>query len=155
MTIEQALRQEKLGNLPRPEPVNVPSGTSLAEALQVMRAAGGAAVLVCRGARAIGIFTERDVLNKLFTAPVDDSQAVDRFMTAGPASLPLDAPLGEAVRLMTEKGYRNVPLVDREGNSAGMIAARDIVLYVAEHFPTEVANLPPSMEQEYHSSEGA
>ena len=155
MTIEQALRQEKLRNLPRPEPASVPSGTSLGETLKCMRAAGGAAVLVCRGGRAIGIFTERDVLNKLFAAPVDDSQPVDRFMTANPASLPLDATLGEAVRLMTEKGYRNVPLVDQEGRSAGMIAARDIVQYVAEHFPTEVANLPPSMEQDYHSSEGA
>ena len=155
MTIEQALRQEKLRNLPRPEPASVAAGTSLGETLRTMRAAGGAAVLVCRGDRAVGIFTERDVLIKLFAAPVDETQPVDRFMTANPASLPLDATLGEAVRLMTEKGYRNVPLVEKDGTSAGMIAARDIVQYVAEHFPTEVANLPPSMEQDYQSSEGA
>jgi CBS domain-containing protein len=120
-----------------------------------MRAAGGAAVLVCRGPRAIGIFTERDVLDKLFGSPVDERLPIDQFMTADPVSLPLDATLGEAVRMMNEKGYRNIPLIDPDGNSAGMVAARDIVLYVAEHFPTEVANLPPSMEQTYTSPEGA
>jgi CBS domain-containing protein len=155
MTIEQALRREKVRNLPRPDPASVLSGTSLGDTLKTMRAAGGAAVLVCRGPRAIGIFTERDVLNKLFDAPVDETLPIDRFMTADPASLPLDATLGDAVRLMTEKGYRNIPLVDADGNSAGMIAARDIVYYVAEHFPTEVANLPPSMEQVYTSPDGA
>ena len=155
MTIEQALRREKVRNLPRPDPARVPSGSSLGDTLKTMRAAGGAAVLICRGGRAIGIFTERDVLNKLFDAPVDETLPIDRFMTADPASLPLDATLGDAVRLMTEKGYRNIPLVDPEGNSAGMIAARDIVQYVAEHFPTEVANLPPSMEQVYTSPDGA
>lgn len=155
MTIEEALRREKLRNLPLPAPATVPSGTTLGDTLKTMRAAGGAAVLVCRNGRAVGIFTERDVLNKLFGGAVDESRPVDGFMTADPSSLPLDATLGDAVRLMTEKGYRNVPLVDREGRTAGMIAARDIVQYVAEHFPTEVANLPPSMDQEYHSPEGA
>jgi CBS domain-containing protein len=155
MTIEQALRRERVRNLPRPEPASVPSGTTLGETLKAMRTAGGAAVLVCRGERAIGIFTERDVLNKLFGEPVDESLPIDRFMTANPASLPIDATLGDAVRLMDEKGYRNIPLVDSEGNSAGMVAARDIVQYVAEHFPTEVANFPPSLEQEYTSPEGA
>jgi CBS domain-containing protein len=155
MMIEQALRQERLRNLALPAPVSVPSGSTLAETLGAMRAAGGAAVLVCRAGRAVGIFTERDVLNKLFPGPVDEAQPVDRFMTPDPESLSLDATLGEAVRLMTEHGYRNVPLVDAEGRSAGMISARDLVDYIAGHFPTEVANLPPNLEQEFHTPEGA
>jgi CBS domain-containing protein len=155
MTIDQALRRERLGNLPLPEAVSVPSGTSLMDTLRAMRAAGGAAVLVCRAGRVVGIFTERDVLNKVFPGPVDESLPIDRFMTADPESLTLDAALGEAVRLMTEHGYRNVPLVDAQGHAAGIIAARDVIQYVAEHFPTEVANLPPSLEQEFRAPEGA
>ena len=120
-----------------------------------MRASGGGAALVCRTGKVVGIFTERDVLNKLFLGPLDDGQPIDAFMTADPKILLLDATLGEAVRLMTEHGYRNIPLVDAAGCSAGMIAARDIVQYVAEHFPTEVANLPPRLEQEFRTPEGA
>jgi CBS domain-containing protein len=155
LDIEQAFREERLKSLDLPEPATVPSGTSLGEALRVMRASGGGAVLVCREAEVVGIFTERDVLNKLFPGPVDERRPVDAFMTARPESLTPDATLGDAVRLMTQRGYRNVPLVDARGRKAGMIAARDVVQYVAEHFPTEVANLPPSLEQEFSTKEGA
>lgn len=155
MTIEEALRRERLRNLHLPEVVLVPAGTTLKETLRAMRASGGGAVLVARGGKVIGIFTERDVLNKLFQGPMDDTQPVDAFMTERPESLPLDATLGDAVRLMTEHGYRNVPLVDADGRGAGMIAARDIVQYVAEHFPNEVANLPPDLDQEFTTPDGA
>ena len=155
MGIEEALRAERLRSLALPEPATVPTGTTLKETLRVMRACGRGAVLIARAGRVIGIFTERDVLNKVFPGPVDGGQPIDGLMTAKPASLTPDATLGDAVRLMTEHGYRNIPLVDAEGRPAGMIAARDIVQYVAEHFPTEVANLPPSLEQQYRTKEGA
>ena len=155
MTIEEALRRERLRTLRLEPPVSVPSGASLGEALRVMREAGGAAVLILKEGRTIGLFTERDVLNKLFPGTVDDRLPIDRFMTPDPASLTLDATLGEAVRLMTEHGYRNVPLVDQEGRSAGLLSARDVVQYVAEHFPTEVANLPPRLRQKFATKEGA
>ena len=155
MTIEAALRRERLKALSLPEPASVPSGTSLRETLGAMRAAGSGAVLVSRGGRVAGIFTERDVLNKLFPGPVDEGQPVDGFMTSSPEALTLDATLAETVRLMTEHGYRNIPLVDAQGRIAGMVAARDIVQYIAEHFPTEVANMAPSHEQDFKTSEGA
>jgi CBS domain-containing protein len=155
MTIEEALRRESLRSLRLDPPVTVPSGTPLGLGLRAMREAGGAAVLVVKDGRTIGIFTERDVLNKLFPGCVDESQAIDRFMTPDPAGLTLDATLGEAVRLMTEHGYRNVPLQDRDGKNAGLLSARDVVQYVAEHFPTEVANLPPGLNQRFDAKEGA
>lgn len=155
MTIEEALRRERLRALRLDTPVSVPSGTSLGESLRTMRDAGGAALLIQKDGRTIGIFTERDVLNKLFPGTVDDKLPIDRFMTPDPASLTLDATLGEAVRLMTEHGYRNVPLSDQEGKSAGLLSARDVVEYVAEHFPAEVANLPPGLNQQFATKEGA
>ena len=155
MTIEEALRREHLKTLSLPEPISVPSGASLRDALGAMRGGGVGAVLVSRDGKVIGIFTERDVLNKLFAGPVDEGQPIDRFMTSNPKVLTLDASLAEAVRLMTEHGYRNIPLVDGQGRMAGMVAARDIVQYIAEHFPTEVANLPPSHEQDFKTPEGA
>jgi CBS domain-containing protein len=155
LTIEEALRRERLGAVKVPEAVSVPAGTPVGEALRVMRASGGAAVLVSRGGKVAGIFTERDVLNKLFPGPIDESKPVDGFMTPDPEVLSLEAHLGDALRLMTEHGYRNVPLVDASGRPAGMIAARDIVEYVAEHFPAEVGNLPPRLNQQFKTPEGA
>ena len=155
MTIEQALRQEKLGNLPLSRPVSVPPGTSLETTLRLMREQGVGCVLVCDGERLVGIFTERDVLNKLIGSGVSESEAVDRFMTPQPASLTPRHTLGDAVRLMTENGYRHIPLQDERGRRAGLVAARDIVSYIAEHFPAEVVNLPPRLHQVFNTPEGA
>ncbi len=156
MTIEEALRDERLGSLPISNSACVKLGTSLDETLRVMREAGVGCVLVCDGEKLVGIFTERDVLNKLFGArPADGGEPVDRYMTPDPTVLTLDDRLGDAVRLMTERGYRHLPLCDRHGRRAGMIAARDIVHYVAEHFPAEVVNLPPRLHQKFTTPEGA
>jgi CBS domain-containing protein len=155
MTIEQALRDERLGSVPGSDPTCVPRGTSLKDTLRVMRDEGVGAVLICDGERLVGIFTERDVLNKLIGNGISESEPVDRYMTADPAVLRQSDCLGDAVRMMTERGYRHIPLVDGQGHRAGMIAARDIVNYVAEHFPAEVVNHPPRLDQVFKTPEGA
>ena len=155
MTIEEALRHEQLGNLPLSQPASVPPGTSLETTLRLMREQGTGCVLVCEAERLLGIFTERDVLNKLIGSGVSEREAVDRFMTARPESLTPRHTLGDAVRLMTEHGYRHIPLLDQGGGRAGLVAARDIVHYIAEHFPAEVVNLPPLLHQVFKTPEGA
>ncbi len=156
MTIEEALKHEHLSSLPTSYPACVNVGTSLAETLDIMREAGVGCVLVCEADdRLVGIFTERDVLNKLFGRDVDLADRVENFMTRDPQVLTPDDTLGEAIRLMTEHGYRHVPLCDRNGRRTGMIAAQDIVHYVAEHFPAEVVNLPPRLNQKFATPEGA
>ena len=155
MTIEQALRDERLGSLALSDPACVKRGTSLRETLRLMRQEGVGCVLVLDGERLVGIFTERDVLNKLIGSGVSESEPVDRFMTGDPACLTPSDSLGDAVRLMTEGGYRHIPLLDEHGRRAGLIAARDIVNYVAEHFPAEVVNLPPRLDQVFKTAEGA
>jgi CBS domain-containing protein len=154
MTIEQVLREERLGSLSDPKPPWVTRGTSLKETLQMMREKDAGCVLVCDGDRPIGIFTERDVLNKLVGSGVSESEAVDRFMTPDPLCLTAGHKLGEAVRLMTVRGYRHIPLLDDRGRRDGLLSARDIVRYIAEHFPAEVVNLPPELNQVFKTPEG-
>jgi CBS domain-containing protein len=155
MTIEEALKHEHLGRLPLSHPTCVQVGTSLQETLRIMKKEEVGCVLICEGDTLVGIFTERDVLNKLFGRPYDGGAPVERYMTPGPLALGPQDTLGDAVRLMTEKGYRHVPLLDARGRSAGMIAARDVVHYIAEHFPAEVVNLPPKLHQHFATPEGA
>jgi CBS domain-containing protein len=128
--------------------------TSLDETLRVMQPEGIGAVLVCDGEKLVGIFTERDVLFKLFGDKVDFQQPIEKFMTRDPKVLSTEDTLGDAVQLMTESGYRNIPLQDEQGRRAGMITTREIIKYVAEHFPAEVVNLPPP-DQTFQAPEGA
>ena len=155
MTVEEALRDERLGSLPLADPVSVSRGTSLGETLRLMRDEGAGCVLVCEDDRPVGIFTERDVLNKLIGSGVNESEAVDRYMTPDPACLTPRHTLGDAVRMMTGRGYRHIPLLDERGRKSGLVAARDIVNYIAQHFPAEVMNLPPRLHQKFNTPDGA
>ena len=155
MTIEETLRRERLGSLPLSRPTCVNASTSLEETLRVMQPEGIGAVLVCDGEKLVGIFTERDVLFKVFPGKVDLRQPIEKFMTPDPKVLSTEDTLGDAVRLMTESGYRNIPLQDEQGRRAGMITTREIIKYVAESFPEEVVNLPPHPDQPFLAPEGA
>jgi CBS domain-containing protein len=52
---------------------------------------------------------------------------VHEFMTSTPVSLPLDAPLTEAARLMRDEGVGGV-LVTQDGLLCGLLTDRDIVV---------------------------
>jgi len=61
--------------------------------------------------------------------------------------------IGDAVRLMHEKGFRNVPLVAK-GELVGSISVFDIITYLAECYPKETMNLPPLPAQVMDSVDG-
>jgi len=155
MTVVETLRKERIRSLRLSEPARVGPETTLAETIRVMRAARIGCALVCVRQKVIGVFTERDVLNKILGASVDYQAPVSQFMTPDPRSLSPNDSLGEAIRLMTERGYRHIPLKDDGGHDAGVVCAKDLVEFIAEHFPAEVVNLPPRLHQVMRKPEGA
>ena len=148
------LRTEKARVLAH-EPGTVQAGATLGGALSVMRSHAGDAVLVLNGRHLAGILTERDVLNRVLGNNVDESRPVDEFMTASPRSLDADATLIEAMKAMEQGHFRNVPLVDGEGQLVGTLRQLDLLEYVAEAFPQEILNLPPRPHQLMDQPEGA
>jgi CBS domain-containing protein len=148
------LRTEKLKALGHREPIVVAPGSSIGDAIAVMQANGGEAVLVCDGPRLLGILTERDVLLKVLARGVDPDSEVDGFMTARPDTLTAEATVVEALQLMERGGYRTIPLVDAEGRPDGVLRQQDILAFVAEAFPQEILNLPPRPHQVMDQPEG-
>ncbi|HYY59301.1 MAG TPA: CBS domain-containing protein, partial [Pyrinomonadaceae bacterium] len=64
-----------------------------------------------------------------------------------------EATIGDAVRVMNEKGYRNVPLV-QDGRLIGSVSVFDVIMYLAESYPKETMNLPPVPAQVMDTQEG-
>ena len=149
------LETEKARALTRHDPLTVPAGTSLRDAIRRMQDRKGDAVLVCDGDRLLGIVTERDVLMKVLGRDVDLDAPVEGVMTPGPGTLSPDASVREALEAMDSGGYRNLPLVDAAGNLLAVLRQQDVVEYVAESFPQEILNLPPRPHQQMEASEGA
>lgn len=84
------------------------------------------ALLVVENTRIAGIFTERDVLNKVMSAGLDpDATRLDQVMVSDPQTISVDKPLAYALYMMAEGGFRHVPVVDQNGAPVGMVSARD------------------------------
>jgi CBS domain-containing protein len=113
------------------------------------------ALLVTRAGRLTGIFTERDVLNKIAGRGLDFSTIVVKtYMTPDPETLGLDDMIAYALNMMSVGGYRHVPLVDGDHRPVGMVSVRDVVEMIVENFPKDVLNLPPDPGHETRSEYG-
>ncbi|HEV2915249.1 MAG TPA: CBS domain-containing protein [Pyrinomonadaceae bacterium] len=127
--------------------------TPLAEAVEKMRQDEGGCVIICEDERVVGIFTERDLLNKIVGSEIDTNEPVSRWMSSTVETLGPEATIGDAVRVMNDKGYRNVPLV-QDGRLVGSVSVFDVIMYLAESYPKETMNLPPVPAQVMDTQEG-
>jgi CBS domain-containing protein len=97
-------------------------------AAEAMAAAKVGSLLIVDGKGALeGIFTERDALVRVLAKGLDPAKTTLAEVMTGQAHLqtiPPDRPLGHALHLMFEGGFRHVPVVDK-GKPVGMISARD------------------------------
>ncbi|MFQ5701738.1 MAG: CBS domain-containing protein [Acidobacteriota bacterium] len=153
-SIEGILRTESIGSMSLPTVSSRPSTTELRDIIGIMKERPMAAVVITEGDKVVGIFTERDVLNRIVGLALNDNLPIEQVMTKDPLTLTPADRLADAIRLMTDRGYRHIPLVDDGGRYVGMISARDIIGFIAEHYPQEVFNLPHELDRVPRHPEG-
>jgi CBS domain-containing protein len=111
----------------KPPPLMLPASTTVTEAARRMLERNAGAALVLEGTRLAGIFTERDALYRVLAADRDPKATpVADVMTRDPQTIHPDRPFDEALRMMHEGRYRNVPVVE-DGRPLGMVSARDAI----------------------------
>ena len=138
------------------KPILLEEGSSIAQALDLMKENRIGCMLVVRDGKLTGIFTERDVLLKTVGESLDPSAIpIEELMTRDPECLQLDDMIAFALNHMHIGGFRHVPLVDDEYKPVGIISIKDIVDYMVEHFSEEVLNLPPNPIRTTTEREGA
>jgi len=98
---------------------------SVFEASKKMAHARVGAIMVVEGERLTGLFTERDALNRVLAAGLDPTRTtLADVMTTTLQTINADQPLGHAMHLMFEGGFRHVPVVKGD-RPIGMVSARD------------------------------
>lgn len=135
--------------------IAVDERVSYDEVLGRLRDVHAGSLIVTKGGKVSGVFTERDVLNRCALENVGGSTPVGTLMTPRPATLPLTATVTEALALMHGRRVRNIPLVDEAGTPKGLLTVGRLIRFLAYAFPAEVVNLPPRPGQVGDETEGA
>jgi CBS domain-containing protein len=145
----QQLADAVVGELPARPHARVSVDDAMWKVVAEMSSKGRGAVLVEDDGTLVGIFTERDLLNRIDYSDALWSHVVVRdVMTPHPMVIHADDSLSEALRRLTQGHRRHLPVVDERGHVVGMISIRDILTHVAQRFPEEMMNLPPHPDHE-------
>ena len=101
------------------------------------------ALLVVEKGRLVGIFSERDVVERVVAAGRDaGSTSVGEVCTTDLETVDEEADPATCARLIRDGGFRHLPVVDRAGRPVGILSARDFLQHVADE-------LEPLLERSY------
>ncbi len=112
-------------------------------AVLLMREHKVGCVLVCLEERMVGIFTERDLLQRILAPGKSLTTPLADCMTFSPVFVHPKDSISMAIRRMEEGGYRHLPVIVDE-RPVGILSVKRIVHYLTEHFASTVFNLPPA-----------
>ncbi len=134
--LEHSLTTDALQELNPHAPLVVEEGTTLDVIVGRMRAENvGSMLVVNTDGLLTGVFTERDVLNRVACRVENLAEVqVDEFMTRNPVTLQQEDLIAHALYLMSNFGFRHIPLVDNDGKPTGVVSFRDVVNYINHTF---------------------
>ncbi|GAB4580599.1 MAG: hypothetical protein Fur0022_33410 [Anaerolineales bacterium] len=134
--VEHGLENVPLSELGPSTPVMVSADTSLASVIAIMRAKNiGSVIIADEAGKLAGLFTERDVLNRVACQVTDlNAVPVSQYMTATPTVLRPETTVAHALNQMAVNGFRHLPLVDAENRPVGVVSFRDVVAYIERWF---------------------
>ena len=109
--------------------------------VRTMEAEKIGALIVMDGEKLIGIFTERDALNKVLAAGLDPrSTKVSEVMTKNPYCVPPTMTVGTAMQLVTRRRFRHLPIVDN-GKVLAVLSSGDLTHWLIKDQTGEVQEL--------------
>jgi CBS domain-containing protein len=113
--------------------LTVPPAEPVAKVIRIMRNQRQGSVLVVDRGRLVGIFTERDIVNRLTGVKKDlDALPISTVMTRDPKALREDDTLAFALHRMSVGNYRHVPIAT-EGKPLRFISVRGVLAYLNQH----------------------
>jgi CBS domain-containing protein len=131
--ISPTLLCDSIASIGLKEPFAVNPTTPLAACIDTMRSRRiGSLLVVDQQGKVQGIFTERDCLMKVVGKVDDLSLPVSEFMTGHPVCERPEASLAFALNLMSNGGFRHIPIVDQDNMPIGIVSIKDVVDHIVK-----------------------
>ncbi len=133
-SLERALAEEQVGTIHCSPFARIAPQASVHQAIEKMRALKVGCLLVMEGRRLVGLFTERDVLNKVAENYRKTSLLpISALMTRNVITVDENDPTGAALCVMAGFGYRHVPVLDFEGDVVGVVSPQRMVDFLMNY----------------------
>lgn len=124
---EQQAMTRTLGGLTKRRPVTAAPATPLRQACTTMAECGvGSLVVVGPDDRAVGIFTQSDILRRVVLGDISLDRPIGEVMSPSPFTLPRHATVYDAMMAMATHGIRHILIVGASGQVEGVISERDL-----------------------------
>jgi CBS domain-containing protein len=129
---------QKIGSLiERKKLLTAPPDTTVSMAAKLMAGRKVGAVMVVADQKLVGIFTERDAVNRVIAQDLDvQTTPLAEVMTADPVTVGPDKSFGYALLMMHENGFRHLPVME-DGKLVGIVSARNALDPDLEEFVSE------------------
>jgi CBS domain-containing protein len=128
--MQRRLMEDPISRLEPAPAIFVSADANTLEAVNLMRKHKVGCLLVMEGTRIAGIFSERDLLNKLATTGQDLRKVlVKEVMTSKPVIFSPEDSIRFAIHEMSVGGFRHIPVVNNH-NPLGIISVRDVLGYL-------------------------
>ena len=122
---------------------------TVAKAVGLMNRERIGSVMVIKNGQYVGIFTERDVLNRVISAKLNPEKTrVEKVMTSDFVSVQENSTLRQTMHIMTNKRVRHLPVFEEE-KLVGMISIGDVTRKLLEINQNEAASLRQYLFTEY------
>ena len=120
---------------------SVEPNTPVTECVRLMTAGNIGALIVMDGKQLIGIFTERDALNKVLACGLDPTNTkVFEVMTRDPYCIGPTTTVGDAMKVITTRRFRHLPIVDN-GKVVAVVSGGDLTHWLVKDQMGEVQEL--------------
>jgi CBS domain-containing protein len=126
--LEQALAEQPVSEIQLHPYAHVTSDTTVGRAMQALAGLRISSLLVIDGGKLLGVFTERDVLERVADRYQElRDQPVSTVMTDQPVVVRDSDPLGAALAAIVAGGYRHVPVIGLGDEVLGIVSPRRVV----------------------------
>jgi CBS domain-containing protein len=131
--IQEALAEETVAAIRSRPYAEISPDKSVYGALQALAGLKVASLLVVEDGRLVGVFTERDVLERVALRFREVKQLTVRdVMTVEPVVVYDTDPAGAALSAIAVAGYRHVPVVDVRNAVVGVISPRRVFEFLLQ-----------------------
>ena len=131
--LEEAVCEQQSSTIQHEPYTSIPPDMTVAEAVRKLASAHIACLLVEEQGELVGVFTHREVLNKVALEDNVHKLPVREVMTTNPIYVRADNPIAATLCAMAVHGYRHVPILDDHDKVVGIVSPQRVTNFLLQH----------------------